>query len=176
MITQVELERYLLTDIDNSFTGQVQTWIDQMTKYIETYTDRQFSVDDEPTIRKYNGDGSRTLLVDRYSELDTVTVDGNTVTVLEYPANTIPKWKLETTSRFNRGRQNVEVSAKFGEEAPEDIRFACLVFTAGIIQKQTSKDKASEKIGDYAVTYINEAQMADHNRAVEILERYRKLL
>jgi hypothetical protein len=114
MITQVELERYLLTDIDNSFTGQVQTWIDQMTKYIETYTDRQFSVDDEPTIRKYNGDGSRTLLVDRYSELDTVTVDGNTVTVLEYPANTIPKWKLEATSRFNLGRQNVEVSAKFG--------------------------------------------------------------
>ena len=178
MVTIQELQNYLLTEIDSSFTGQVNTWINQMSKYIETETGQEFAEQAEASERVFDGNSKRELLVDKFYELDLVTYKDTPIEVLAYPANKTPQWKLYSEQRFPYGRQNIVVNAKWGYGgAPDDIAFACLIFTAGIIQKQviSKNDKASEKIGDYQVSYTTEAQRDDFNRAMETVKNYKEI-
>jgi hypothetical protein len=176
MITKTELEQYTLKEINNAFDGAIERWTEQMTKYIETYTGREFRIPDEETTRLFDGTGTREVIVGDCYDIDGVTIDGAEIDVIAYPANTAQKYKITANQTFKRGRQNVAVTAKFGFEAiPEDVKFACLVLVAGIVNVQVNAHKSSEKIGNYAVAYSTEAQEADHKQAMQTLQMYRTI-
>lgn len=171
------LQRYLLIEIDSSFSGQVESWIGAMSRYIDKKTNRVFGTATETT-RKYDGSGWNTLIVDDLYDLGTVTVDDTSKTVFAYPANAVPTTTLKLDGeRFNRGMQNVEVTAKFAYGSiPDDVAHACTVFVAGIINAQTNQDGEikSEKIGDYTVTYKDDTQKSDFEMAMATLNQYRR--
>jgi hypothetical protein len=176
MITIQDVKNYVLTDIAEGFEPQVTSWIAQTSKFIESFTNNEFGLQDNATERVFDGNNKRELLVDGFYELESVEVNGNELTVFAYPANRTPKYKLQSDARFAHGRQNVIVTAKWGYgEVPEDIKFACLVLTAGIIQKQTKPDLQSEKIGDYQVSFMTEQQRDDYNRAMQTLKMYQSI-
>lgn len=176
MITIEDIEAYTLQEVAANFRPSVQEWIEQMTTYIERATNREFVTGDSTSTRKYDGSGTSIQLVDDYSALTSVVVDGSTIDVTEYPTNSTPKYKLMRNGRFPRGLQNVEVMAVWGYgEVPADIRFACTVLVAGMVQNHTNSDgaKASESIGNYSVSYATEVQRNDFNRVKDILANYR---
>lgn len=177
MITKTDIENYLLIEIAEEFEPEIDKYISQMTQYIETVTNRKFIADEEFVEKVYDGTGKTEMLVDDFIELDSVKVDGNEITPFVYPVNTTPKFQLYSESGFSKGKQNVTVSAKWGysEEVPADIRFACTVLVAGIVQTQTPLDNEvlTEKIGNYQVTYKDERQSQDFARAQDILTYYR---
>jgi hypothetical protein len=175
MITVQDVEGYTLQEIADEFEPQVEQWIGQMTKYIETYTGRTFSEADEATERVYDGNNRDLLMVDDFTELETVEAGDREIEVKIHPANTLPKYALYTESRFPRGRQNITVTAKWGYGLPpEDIKHACTVLVSGIVQAHTGAGiKASESIGNYSVSYTSDAQRQDHERAMSTLKAYR---
>ncbi len=165
-------------EVEEAFEGQVEKWIEQQTRNIETLTQRVFIADEDFSVRVYDGRGGRELLVDEFVELNEVKIDDRVVEVFTYPANVLPKFKLWVENGINRGKQNVSVSAKWGysEAVPEDIRFACAVLVAGIIhgQHKTEGDILKEKIGNYDVTY-RENEVGLFTQAKDILNMYRKI-
>jgi hypothetical protein len=176
MIDVEDVEAYTLQDVAETFEPQVEEWIEQMTAYIERVTNRTFGSDTTASERKYDGTGSVVLLVDDYTELDSVEVDGSVRgDVYEYPANTTPKYKIVSNTPFPRGHQNITVTANWGYgNAPKDLQFACTVLVAGIINAQTkTNDKASESIGNYSVSYKTDAQQKDYEQAMKTIHSYR---
>jgi hypothetical protein len=176
MITKQELEQYTLKEIDNSFNSAIERWIEQTTLYIETFTGREFRTPDEETTRLFDGTGTTEMLIGDCYNIDGVTVAGEEYEVIAYPANKEQKYKITANRTFKLGRQNVAVTAMFGfEEIPEDIRFACLVLVAGIVNVQVNAHKSSESIGNYSVSYETESQRDDFKRATQILQMYRTI-
>jgi hypothetical protein len=144
--TRQAVENYLLITIDASFYTQITTWLEQIEKYIDTVTGRNFVADTVASIKKYDGDGSNKLLIDDCiavtkvevddEELDSETDDPDFPEYYTYPANSLPITRLESDSGvFVPGRKIVEVTAKWGYSAaaPADIAFAATVLLAGII-------------------------------------------
>jgi hypothetical protein len=175
MTTKSQVQNYTLLNIDDSFDSQFESWVSQVTHYIETVTGRRFSVDDEPTERSYDGNGRDTLVIDEYSEMDSVTVEGDEITDFkEYPANKDVKYKLFYENKFPQGKQNVVVSARFGEAVPADLLHVATVLVAGIMQASIKTDGAitSERIGNYNVSYTDK-QVEDYKLAMDTLTRYR---
>lgn len=174
MITKAELERYTLQVIDSSFDAQITKWIEQTVSYIEKATNREYTVSAEEE-RLFDGNGRNTLTIDDFTELTSVEINGSAVDVTVYQANRLPKYKLQRTAGFPKGEQNVAVTATWGQEPDEDIKFACLVLTAGIILNQVNGKKSSESIGSYSVSYATEAQRDDYKRAMQILQMNRNI-
>jgi len=174
---KANIERYLLIQIDNSFNAQIDSWIQAMSRHIDSRTSRRFGEYDVET-RVYDGNNTSHLLVDDFYELDTVEVDGVAFDVVAQPYNVTPQWKLVSKdNRFTRGVANVEVTGRFGYGSiPEDIEHACTVLVAGIINAQTQQEGeiASEKIGDYQVSYRSEEHKTDTEMALAIVKRYAK--
>jgi hypothetical protein len=176
-----EIEGFTLLSIDNSFDTQIDSWIESISAYIDSYTQRKFGVNasDNTEERLFDGNGKTKLLVDDFIELDSVMVGETNLDCLTYPANTTPKFQLFYESGFPRGNQNIKVVATWGysEDVPKDIKFACTVFVAGIIMGQTKTDGAvlREKIGNYEVAYRDNKELASFNQALDILNRYRRI-
>jgi len=176
--TKEQVLDYLLLEVDESFEDTIDSWIEMSTQEINTYTNRVFEADDTASVRKYDGNNMTKLYIDDFIELTSVEVDSSDITddVLTYPANTTPKNVLYYENAFDRDKQNVEVTAKWGysEEAPDDIVFACIVITAGkILFSQRTGEIKSEKIGNYQVAY-EEGKKADIEMVKYILNKYKK--
>lgn len=175
--TIAAIQKYLLITIDSSQTGQVESWIGAMSRFIDKKTNRVFGTATEST-RVFDGSGWNTLIVDDLYDLDSVTIAGTTQTVLQYPANETPTTMLKMDGVvFDKGMQNVSVVAKFAYGSiPDDIAHACTVLTAGIINAQTNQDGEikSEKIGDYTVTYKDQQHKNDVEMAMTTLNQYRR--
>lgn len=149
-----------------------------MVAYIERYTGQTFGDQAEYSTRVFDGTGKREIVIDKFYDLGLVEINEEMLEVFAYPANRTPQWRLVSDQRFTYGLQNVEVTAKWGYGVtPEDIRFACLVLLAGIVQKNVLNvsDKQSEKVGDYTVSYSTERQMQDFNIAKQTLENYKEI-
>lgn len=181
--SKTAIENYLLTSIDDTFDAQVESWIGAIETFIERYTDRIFIADEEATERTYDGNGSSSLLVDDFVEIETLTIDDTEVDeedYLLYPANQENKNRIQLTgSYFTRDYQNVVVEARwaFSEECPEDITLAATVLASGIVNfSNDAKGKIrSETIGRYSVSYDNDRGWQDFQRAKDILNSYRKI-
>lgn len=175
--TVEQVLNYLLLETTEEFESQIDEWIEQTSKEIETITGRIFIADSEVSERVYDGNNTNRLQVDDYIELESVSVNGYEIEAYEYPANKLPKTLLISDSIFSRDRQNVVVNAKWGysEEVPEDINFACVVMTAGIIQANLAgvNDVKSEKIGEYQITYKDD-KSEDIERVKRILSSYKR--
>ena len=178
---KTEIENYLLTTIDSSFDTQIEHWIEDMEAYIDNYTSRNFIADSVESERLYDGDGTRELVIDDAVSVGLVKIDGVELQQGDgwaYPANKNPKNLLKLgTKFFTRGNQNVSVTGKWGysENCPADIRRACTILVAGIINV-TDRRVQSETVGSYSVTYTSEKTWSDFYKITEILDSYRKFV
>lgn len=196
--TEEIVENYVLQDIDESFSTQIDSWIEGVENHIDLITGRNFIADSEASARVYDGDGEHTLLIDDCISIATVEVGeddyGGTFTEIDStgsnryftePANASalgqPVHAVILQHRpWTNGKQNNRITAKWGysESVPADIQFAATVLVAGIInaQRKDTKEIASERIGNYSVTYGSDKEKNDFLQAKEILERYTKIL
>jgi hypothetical protein len=175
-----DIENYLLIEIDASFEGQIESWMEAIEKYVDRMTGRNFKAGTEATKRLYDGDKSRELFIDDCVEIESVKVDNENVDYYAYPANELPKIKIELKNDyFTRGKQNVSVMAKWGYSAdvPGDIKFVCTVLMAGIINNAANTDGEvkSLSLGAYNITYKDQKQTGDYDNAMKILENYRRM-
>lgn len=189
-ITIEELEAYLLQEIVDSFQPQVLNWIEAMSNQVELMTNREWVAGDAdyPEVRYFDGKGNSYLRIGEAIEIDEVAVGEDYAESFEivtdyitYPYNALPISKLiRKDNIFDRGIKNIKITGRFGygEEAPEDIKFAVAVLTAGIILNQTNQEGEieSEKIGNYAVSYKTDEQKNDYKRAMDIIASRRVIL
>jgi hypothetical protein len=169
------IEDYLLTDIDLSFQGKVEKWIETSENYIDKYTGRNF-VAEEGT-KLYDGNAKYEIMIDDCTEITSIEVDDSEIDDYKlYPANTTPKTSVYYSSGFASGNQNISIEGTWGysETVPEDIAFATTVLVAGIINGQLKEGSvASEKIGQYQVSYRDD-QQKDYEQAINILDFYKR--
>jgi hypothetical protein len=175
-----EIESYLLKEIDLSFEGQIESWIEAMEAQIDQETGRNFIADASASARLYDGDGSNEIFIDDCVEVESVTIDGAPITVLAYPANSLPYTKIVlATGRFTKGRQNVSVTAKWGYsvDVPADIKFACTVLVAGIINNSTTSEGEvqSMTMGSYQISYKSKKEANDFENVKASLAKYQRM-
>lgn len=176
------VQNYLLTTIDASFDGQLNAWIAAVSQYMDTYTGRELVAPATAETRKYDGNNADELMIDHAHVITAVTVDGVTVTPLQYPSNKPRKNRLVLPGTlFITGLQNVEVTARFGYyasliDAPA-IQFAATVLVAGILTQVENQDGnvQSEKIGQYTVSYKTGEQEAQYKAAMATLDAHRAI-
>ena len=182
MTTIDKIESYLLITVEEEFKPKVQEFIDVVTAYIERYTGRTFTADEEASPRTYDGTDSGELFIDDATEVTEVKI-GSTVLdesdYLLYPSNRLPKTRIYLPyKKFYSGNQNVTVTAKwgYGEDVPADLAFAATVMAAGIVNAQNTdeKDIASETIGRYSVSYRSSREKHDFENARETLKMYKR--
>ena len=178
--TDIEaIENYILKDIDSGFTDQVDEWIVAMSRWIDNFCNRDITRTEEETFI-YDGDGTNITLIKDCVDLTEVKVDDVIVPVLEYPTN------KDYTSRivlsddvFRSALQNIEVTAIHGmtKVVPDQIKTACTILVAGIINSQTDMDKAgtTEKFGNYSVSYSKDQQKQDFATVKDNLTGYKRI-
>lgn len=190
LTNQTAIENYMLIDIDASFASQLNSWIDAVTKYIEGVTNRRIIADATDTEYLYDGTNKHSMMVDDFVSITSIEIiddrdtDARTDITDDcyyYPANETPKWKIEYTSLFPRGRQNIAITGKRGFTTqaglPADLELAATIFVAGIINYSNSHsgEVKSESIGRYSVTYTTDAEKEDYAMAMETLKGYRRI-
>ncbi len=186
--TKSAIENYLLKDINSSFDEQIEEWISAISKFIDQYTNRTFAVDDESdaeaTARLFEGTGKQKLLIDDAVSVDTVEIGDRygdsfeeTDDYILLPLNGTPKTAIALKDReWPVAVHRVTALWGYSEQVPADIKFAATVLTAGIIntQAKTGTAKKRERIGNYEVEYADDKGIADYNRALSILDTYKK--
>jgi len=194
-----KIENYLLTDIAVGFVYQIDEWIEVIKAYIDKYTDRNFIADTTASYKTYEieskeataiGDYKQTireLIIDDCVEVEELQIDDEIVSTsnyLLYPINSLPKTRIKLKDisglSFTKGEQNIKVKAKWGSsvDCPPDISFVATVLVAGIVNYSLNAEGEvkSESIGGYSVTYKDEKQWQDLERAKEILQGYKKII
>lgn len=197
--TITQIENYLLTVIALDFQDQVKDWIAIIEKWIENETGRVFIANSVASVRKFQTESFKEtaigsyrttpneLFIDECVDIDELKIDGEVIDpndYLFYPANNLPITRIKLTDDsglvFTEGEQNIEVKAKWGYSVscPNDISFATTVFVVGIINYSLSAEGEvkSETIGSYSVTFKEEKQWQDFDRAKEILKNYTKVV
>jgi hypothetical protein len=183
-----DIERYMLTDIDESFNTQINEWIESVEDSIDEYTGRNFIADTEASVKYYDGDGTHELLIDDCVELEKIEMSGALMESEEldeddyyvYPYNRTPKTRVYYDGIFVRDNKNIEVTAKWGysESVPSDIKLAATIMVSLIIEEahQSEGETDSESIGSYSVSYKkSDTNQNKVSRAKTILDRYRKI-
>lgn len=180
-----------------SITEDLYPYIAAAEKMIDNYTNRNFIADSSAQVRYYDGDGSNNLIIDDCVEITKVEkgVDsfgdnfielskGGSNGYYEVPSNhqllNFPIRKLIIRGYlWNEGYQNHKITARWGfsDTVPDDISFATTMIAAGIYQNgQTGQAGGikSEKIGEYSITYNNDNQIKEFQKAIKILNSYKK--
>ncbi len=182
----VEVENYALTEVDPTFETQIQQWIEFSESIIDRETGRNFIADDSASDRLYDGNSLNALLVDDFVDIVSITINDNygelvkaltTDDFVVSPYNSLPKRKIilkpAIVESFVKGTANITVNAKWGYsvEVPDQIKFAAIVFTAGIMNfgNDAPGEIKSETIGDYSVTYKDDNGWNDYKKACDIL-------
>jgi hypothetical protein len=180
--TVEDVENYLLTEVDPAFEPQVELWIRGVSDVMDRMSNRKLVADttgsgeDEFEEKYFDGNGKSSLRIDDAVEVDSVEVGESEVEFETYPKKA-PHRAIISQTGFARGIQNVKVMAKWGlfEEVPDDLRLACSILVAGIINVSLKKQGIkSEQIGNYKVTYADDQGLADYERAKGIIHSYRK--
>lgn len=195
--TRQQIENYLLITIDPTFYTQVNSWIEQMEKYIDQVTGRNFVADAVATERLFDGNNANIFPLDDCVSITKVEQGDGTISTasinwdiivkdedyMEYPANhsadSLPISELRALGFvFYRGFQNVKVKAKWGYSvtAPTDIITVATILVAGLINYSLNAEGEvkSMSIGRYTVTYKDEKSWQDFDRIKGILEYYKK--
>ena len=182
--TEAKVENYLLIDIDSWFSSQITGWIEVVEKFIDNFTNRNFKADAAASEKLYDGDGSNSLLIDDCVEITKLEIDEEELKEVDeefysYPANDECKDEIQLPSAvFTEGYQNVAITAKWGFSVavPADIDFAATVLLAGIINQSLPHEGEvqSMAVGSFQVSYKTEQQQSDYDKAMKILESYKK--
>ena len=195
------IQNYMLKDIDASFDGTIDEWIEGAENTIDLLTGRNFIADQAATVRYFSGDNEKELIIDDCVEITLVELGqddyGGTFQTVDptgssryfaEPVNAIAK-KMPFTklvlraTRWTAGKQNHKVTAKWGYSAavPADIKRAATIIVAGIINQNSpgGEEIKSERIGNYQVTYNSEKgnnSVADYDEMKLTLDSYKKYL
>jgi hypothetical protein len=197
--TEADIENYMLKDIDPSFSSVIDEWIEGAEETVDLITGRNFIADAAATVRYFDGDNEKSLLIDDCVEITKVELGqddyGGTFQEIAAtgpsryfadPVNAIalgqPFTKLTLrATRWTAGKQNHKITAKWGYsvEVPKAIKRATTIIVAGIINQNTpgGEEIKSERIGNYQVTYNSEKgnnSVADYEEMLRILDQYKK--
>jgi len=193
--TEAHIENYALTDILDSFSGQISDWIDAAEAYIDGKTGRTFEA--QTQTRYYSGSGSRRLVVDDMTQIDNVMLandkygDSRTevlsgdyiILPRDFEARNMPLKAIYLKDDYwIKGVNNHEITGKFGysDLAPDAIELAATIIVSILINEHKSTDsysKQSEKIGEYSISYEEGSKRQEEMQKVEdLLEPYEKLL
>ena len=186
-----DIENYLLTEIDSSMETQVEQWIIGVSRLMDNLANRKLVA---PVIgsgedfeeRFYDGNGKGCMFIDDCQEIQTLEIGDqygdNLVANVDYVVSPriAPYAKVFLKGGcFSKGIQNIRITGRFGyfNEIPNDIRSACAIITAGIINatNKGNSAKKSESIGNYSVTYLDDKGFAEYDNAVRMLELYRRI-
>jgi len=184
------IQNYLLTNIDLAFQPKVEKWIESIEAYIDNQTCRNFIADTVATEKSYDGNGLHELLIDdciSITSLEIKTTDGDVILddlvegtdyFLE-PSNELPKQSIRLYGYiFNRGIQNVKVTAKWGYSAdvPADIEHSATVLVSNIIDFSNQSDGEIQtlNVGSYSVSFADPDKRDDFEKVPEILDMYKK--
>ncbi|MEJ6011436.1 hypothetical protein [Novosphingobium aquae] len=179
------VQNYLLTNIENTFDTQLAAYITAMTEFIDQRAGYPIYRNAEST-NLYDGQGDNLLSISPVCTNDTVTtidvtIDGVAVDPLMAPYNSVTKRELVLRGEvFPTDYANVAVTGihSFEPTLPEKIKWACTVLVAGIINQVNNQTEGvqSEKIGEYQVSYKDQAARADFTRALEIIDGYKRIM
>jgi antitoxin component HigA of HigAB toxin-antitoxin module len=181
--TKTEIENFLMININEVFDTQVDLYISEIENVIDNETGRNFIADSTASERLFDGDNESNLLIDDCIEITKIEVDGEEITdYFKYPSKTnypINEIALED-GVFNKGRQNVAVTAKWGfsAEVPKDIRLACTVLVSNILGLFLNGDDKVKTLsmGSYSVTYKDLEVITDVKNIKEILRKYQRMI
>ena len=194
--TRAKVSNYLMTDIDASFDGQLTLWISAVERHINNYTGRKdgFDADSDASVRYYDGNGKREILVDNFTEIsnlqiletsgddvqDTLT-EGRDNDYITYPYSDSPKYKIILVTSagigsFYKGDGRIKVTAKWGyaNEVPADIELVATILVAEIVKMGRDGGLvSSESLGDYDTAFTN--AMRRMTDVKKILNQYKIL-
>jgi len=180
-----KIENYTMTEIDISFSDQIEAYIGAVEKYIDKLTGRNFIADSVASEKTYDGEGGSKQKFDEFVSLTKVELGEDTKTEIVlanyriYPNNIENKSAIQLKyNYFTQGYQNVTITAKWGYSAtcPADITTAATILVAGIINPSSGpKGKIQTMtIGRYSVGYSTEEQFIDLKNVKVILDSYKK--
>lgn len=192
--TKAKIENFLLVNIDASFDAQVTAWIEDIERLIDELTGRNFKADSTAGERLFNGDGSNELEIDDCVEITKVEVgqdeygssydEISSGDYIKLPANAIAKNQPIKaihlkSGYFTEGLQNHRITAKWGYSAavPGDITMVATLIVAHIYKFGRGGVKggvASERIGNYAVTYQDKTDKDQLDEAMMVLDKYKR--
>ncbi len=185
------IQNYLLTDITANFQPQVVKWIEQIEKYIDNQTGRNFLADSTDSVKCYDGDGTSELHIDDCISISKIEICNTEGEVIEddlvagedyflEPANDLPKTHIRLYGHiFTKGIQNIKITAKWGYSAavPDDIVFAATVLVSNIINYSNTSDGEVQSItmGKVTMSFRDPAKRDDYNKVDDILDSYVKM-
>jgi len=106
----------------------------------------------------------------------------------EYVELAQPETRLNSNSRvgsmspyiFEKGQGNIEITGKwyFTSAVPDDVKIAVLKLVGGVIKENISdtdvREKKSESLGDYSVSYQDISRIAHALGVNDILSQYKR--
>lgn len=194
LCTEQQVKDYCLVDWDDSFDASVDGWIESISGIIENMCNRKLgadvvgSGDDEFEDKYFDGNNRAEISIDDCLEVDSVFLGDMygdnlveiTSDVISYPKIAPIRKIIRKSGTFSAGLQNLKIGAKWGlfVDIPADLAFAATVLVAGIITNQTkgTQAKKSESIGNFSVTYVDDKGIADYDRALSIINAYKKII
>jgi hypothetical protein len=187
--TEIKVEEFLGISID---AGKADDAINQAIDLVDKITGRNFVADTVASARAFDGLVGHDLFIDDCIQITKVEVGGdyygdtkveNTRYVLlpaNYSAKGLPITRVHLKdSHWPTGLQNHSITAKWGYSSvcPDGISFATAVLAGGIYMFNkggASGDTQSESIGNYSVSYATEQGWKAYQRALQVLEGYKK--
>lgn len=181
-----KVEKLLTIDIEAGQEAEVATWVTAMSRYADKYCNRVLVVAEDvvATQRKFSGTGGQVLHIDECTGItEVLDADGNAITdYTTYPLNKDYVQAIyKEGMHFMVGVGNYRVTAVWGQSAsntvPEDLALAVSILVAGVINFSRSggDNVASEKVGQYSVSYKNQQERDDYKTAIKILDSYKRL-
>lgn len=175
---KLSVQNYLLKSIDVGFDTTLNQYIDAMSEYADQMAGYPI-YRTEPAAYLYDGNNAAELVISPVHTINAVTVDSVTVEPIAAPYNSDIKTKLTlapTLQYFTKGTANVSVAGVhcLKKTLPESIKWAVTVLVALIVQQVDEQRDgiSSEKIGDYTVSFSDQKQRSDYDRAKEIIHSY----
>lgn len=187
-----DLENFLLKDVSTGFEDQIEFWIRATTKLMDTMANRRLVAPvvgsgDVYETYYYNGDNTSYLLIDDCQSIQKVEISDtwgedleeiDTANYLALPKNAPHRAITLRNNIFTTGQQNIAITGNFGlfKTIPDDIRLACAIITAGIVnaQEKGANDKTSESIGNYSVSFKDKDDLTTFQNSVNTIMSYRK--
>lgn len=190
--TKEDVAAYLGITLTGDQETQVDNYIAIVEEYIERTTNRVFKADTAFSDRYFSGYSNGALAIDEavainptngvlvYDENGSLVYTMSTTDFDVYPFNKTPIRRLlmkpMATPYFYNSQRNIKISGKWGYsvEPPKGIAFATMVLAAGMLNNSidTSGEVASERIGEYSVTYKTTSQNDDFKTAKSSIGSY----
>ena len=107
----------------------------------------------------------------------TAKFNGEEVKFYPYPVNKTPITKIAVAGKFTKGRQNIEVKAKWGysKEVPHAIRQVATILVAGMIERglNVKGEMKSISLGQYSATFEDVVKNKERE-TFDMLKKYKR--